>query len=128
MVVIAVVDVGGGGSSVVGCVVSGGGGVVVVVVGRAAVEFRGADTGSVVAGLSVVLVVLVVVDGSVVIHVDAGSSAFGPSSTPSMYTPINTPVSADAATAKPLAAHSTRTACLRLLVVGATVERQNSTA
>ncbi|WP_433263508.1 hypothetical protein ACQPZF_32400 [Actinosynnema sp. CS-041913] len=120
-------------------VVSGaGGGVVVVVVtvvgGREVVELVGAVTGSVVTTLGTVVDVLEVADGLLVIHVDAGGSAFCPSSMPSMYTPISTPVSADAATARPLAAQSTRTADLRHLFVGVfsllaqTVRRQNSTA
>jgi hypothetical protein len=108
-VVVVVVVVGA-------AVVSGGGGggvvcTVVVVFRTGVVELGGADTASVVTALGGV-VELLVVDGRPVIQVEAGVSACCSSFTPSMYTPMRTPVSADAATAKPHVAHSTRTASL----------------
>jgi hypothetical protein len=110
---LVVVVAGGGGGG--GAVVSGGGGgavVFVVVVGRTVVvDPTGDDTASVVTVLGGV-VELLLVDGRPVIQVEAGVSACCSSSTPSRYTPMRTPVSADAATAKPHVAHSTRTASL----------------
>lgn len=105
VVVVGTTVVGGGGG--------GGGGVVVVVVVvvlTAVVEPAGDVAASVVKTLGVVVELLV--DGRPVIQVEAGGSACCSSFTPSMYTPMRTPVSADAATAKPHVAHSTRTASL----------------
>jgi hypothetical protein len=100
----ASVEVSGGGGG------AAGGGVVVVVVRTAVVELGGDETASTVAELGGV--VELVVAGRPVIHVEAGVSACCSSFTPSMYTPMRTPTSADAATAKPHVAHSTRTASL----------------
>ncbi|XVS62936.1 hypothetical protein ACQPYE_32450 [Actinosynnema sp. CA-299493] len=108
-----VVVVVGGGASVE---VSGGGGgaaggvVVVVVVRTAVVEPGGDEMASAVAELGGVVTALV--EGRPVIQVEAGVSACRSSFTPSRYTPMRTPTSADAATAKPHVAHSTRTATL----------------
>ncbi|XVV01957.1 hypothetical protein ACQPW3_31915 [Actinosynnema sp. CA-248983] len=112
---------GGGGASLVdsGVVVA----TVVVVVFGADVEALGADAPSVVGALTDADSVTEV-DERLVIQVDAGGSAFWPSSIPWMYTPTSTPVSADAATAKPHAAHTTRTAD----PLRTRRERQNSTA
>jgi hypothetical protein len=109
-VVVVVVVVG---ASVVVCGGGGGaagGGVVVVVVRTVVVEVSGDDMASVVTELGGEVELLV--DGRPVIHVEAGVSACCSSFTPSRYTPIRTPISADAATAKPHVAHSTRTASL----------------
>ncbi|MEU4743872.1 hypothetical protein AB0G02_25875 [Actinosynnema sp. NPDC023658] len=108
--VVVVVVVGGGAAGGSGDGGGAAGGVVVVVVGTVVVELRCDVNASVTTVLGGV--VEVVVDGRPVIQVEAGVSACRSSFTPSMYTPMRTPVSADAATAKPHVAHSTRTASL----------------
>jgi hypothetical protein len=108
--VVVVVVVGGASVEVSGGGGGAAGGGVVVVVRTVVVELGAAEMASVVTELGGVVTLLV--DGRPVIHVEAGVSACCSSFTPSRYTPMRTPVSADAATAKPHVAHSTRTASL----------------